>query len=344
MRTFEITANEANQRFDKYLKKLLPNAGSGFLYKMLRKKNIVLNGKKAEGKEILAGGDRVQLYLSEETFLKFSKDPVELEKEYKMLSNLPMNGLTVVWENADIIALNKPANMLSQKAEPTDISANEYLLGYLIREGVLSFEDFKTFHPSVANRLDRNTTGLLLAGKTLKGLQELSDALKSRSIHKYYHAVVVGKVTEPAHLTGYLQKDERTNQVTIYPMNEPEDTSLAEENVSLARGNASTSANETLPDGAAWIETAYRPLKSTEEYTLLEIQLITGKTHQIRAHLASIGHPIIGDLKYGDEALNRTYRDRCKIRHQMLHAYCVELSADRSVIAPEPIEFKRFFE
>jgi 23S rRNA pseudouridine955/2504/2580 synthase len=254
-----------------------------------------------------------------------------------------MNGLTVVWENADIIALNKPANMLSQKAEPTDISANEYVLVYLIREGVLSFEDFKTFHPSVANRLDRNTTGLLLAGKTLKGLQELSDALKSRSIHKYYHAVVVGKVTEPAHLTGYLQKDERTNQVTIYPMNEPEDTSLAEENVSLARGNASTSANETLPDGAARIETAYRPLKSTEEYTLLEIQLITGKTHQIRAHLASIGHPIIGDMKYGDETVNRTYRDRCKIRHQMLHAYCVELSADEKIIAPEPIEFSRLF-
>jgi 23S rRNA pseudouridine955/2504/2580 synthase len=336
MRTFEITDNEANQRFDKYLKKLLPNAGSGFLYKMLRKKNIVLNGKKAEGKELLASGDRVQLYLSEETFLKFSKDPVELEKEYKMLSNLPMHGLTVVWEDADIIALNKPANMLSQKAEPTDISANEYVLGYLIREGALTFEEFKTFHPSVANRLDRNTTGLLLAGKTLKGLQYLADALKNRSIHKYYHAVVAGKVTEPAHLTGYLKKDDRTNQVTIYPMNEPEDASLTQ-------GNACTSANETLPDGAALIETSYRPLKSTEEYTLLEIQLITGKTHQIRAHLASIGHPIIGDLKYGDETVNRTYRDRCKIRHQMLHAYCVELSADRSVIAPEPEEFSRLF-
>jgi 23S rRNA pseudouridine955/2504/2580 synthase len=317
MRTFEITDNEANQRFDKYLKKLLPNAGSGFLYKMLRKKNIVLNGKKAEGKEILVNGDRVQLYLSEETFLKFSKDPVELEKEYKMLSTLPMNGLTVIWEDADIIALNKPANMLSQKAEPTDISANEYLLGYLIREGVLTFEEFKTFHPSVANRLDRNTTGLLLAGKTLKGLQYLADALKNRSIHKYYHAIVAGKVTESAHLTGYLKKDDRTNQVTVYPMNEPEDASL--------------------------IETAYRPLKSTEEYTLLEIQLITGKTHQIRAHLASIGHPIIGDMKYGDEAINRTYRDRHKIRHQMLHAYCVELSAGQSVIAPEPEEFLRMF-
>jgi 23S rRNA pseudouridine955/2504/2580 synthase len=229
--------------------------------------------------------------------------------------------------------------MLSQKAEPTDVSANEYVLGYLIRVGALTFEDFKTFHPSVANRLDRNTTGLLLAGKTLKGLQELSDALKNRSIHKYYHAVVAGKVTEPAHLTGYLKKDDRTNQVTVYPMNEPEGNSHA----SNETENACTSANETLPEGAALIETDYRPLKSTEEYTLLEIQLITGKTHQIRAHLATIGHPIIGDMKYGNEAINRTYRDRYKIRHQMLHAYCVELSADRSVIAPEPEEFLRMF-
>jgi 23S rRNA pseudouridine955/2504/2580 synthase len=323
MRTFNITDNEANQRFDKYLKKLLPNAGSSFLYKMLRKKNIVLNGKKAEGKEILSAGDQVQLFFSEETFFKFSKDPEAQKKEFQMLSELPMKGLTVIWENEDIIALNKPANMLSQKAEAADLSANEYLLGYLIREGALTFEDYRTFHPSVANRLDRNTTGLLLCGKTLKGLQYLSEALKSRSINKYYHAVVAGKVTESAHLKGYLKKDDVTNQVTVYPLESKE--------------------NGSLPDGASLIETAYRPLKSTEEYTLLEIHLITGKSHQIRAHLASIGHPIIGDMKYGDEAINRTYRDRYKIRHQMLHAYCVEFSADQKVTAPEPEEFLRLF-
>lgn len=312
MREFIIQHNDSGQRLDKYLKKLLPNASSGFLYKMLRKKNITLNGSKAEGKELLKNEDLVRIFFSEETFEKFSKDPAALKKEYEGLKSLPMKGLKVLYEDTDIIALNKPYNMLSQKAAPEDISANEYLLGYLIRQGALTLEEMNTFRPSVCNRLDRNTTGILLAGKTLKGLQQLSKDLKSREAGKYYRALVAGCILEPACLKGFLKKDEVTNHVTVY---------------------------EAKAEGALWIETAYEPIEVYEDYTMLEIHLITGRSHQIRAHLASIGHPIIGDPKYGSPEINRRYQKAHSITHQLLHAYRVELPGQEPIVAPLPKEF-----
>ena len=174
MKEFVIKSNEANQRFDKYLKKLLPNAGTSFIYKMLRKKNITINKKKATGKEIISNGDVVNIFFSDETFEKFSTNDSELKSCFETLSTLDLAGLQIIKETADILVANKPANMLSQKAADTDISANERLIGYLIKTNQLSYEDSKTFKPSVCNRLDRNTTGLILMGKTLNGLQELS--------------------------------------------------------------------------------------------------------------------------------------------------------------------------
>ena len=157
-------------------------------------------------------------------------------------------------------------------AKEQDLSANEYLLGYLIRSGALSLETFGTFRPSVCNRLDRNTTGLLLMGKTLAGAQMLSEGLRERTIHKFYRAIVSGNVTKPVHLSGWLIKDEHTNQVKI----------LTQEQKDAVR-----------------IETSYTSVQAKGTCSLLEICLITGKTHQIRAHLASVGHPVIGDRKYG---------------------------------------------
>ena len=215
MKEFTIKKNEENQRFDKYLRKLLPNAGNSFLYKMLRKKNITCNGKKASGNEMLKEGDIVRLFLSDETYEKFSMDETLLLKQFKGLEALKLNGLRIIYEDSDILIANKPANMLSQKAVEKDISANEYLLGYLIQKGDLTFEDYKTFRPSVCNRLDRNTTGLLLMGKTLKGSQELSQKLKERSAQKYYYAIVAGNVREDAHLKGYLKKDNKENKVQV---------------------------------------------------------------------------------------------------------------------------------
>lgn len=314
MREFIIQENEANQRLDKYLKKLLVNASTGFLYKMLRKKNITLDGKKAAGNEILHRGSKVCIFFSEDTLLKFMQDEKVLEDEYNALKALPMKGLQIIYEDADMLIADKPADMLSQKAEAADFSANEYLLGYLIREGELTLKEFETFRPSVCNRLDRNTTGLLLMGKSLAGSQLLSKELKERTIQKYYRAVVFGHVTEKEHLSGWLLKDEKTNKAEIF---------AAEK------------------EGASRIETAYEPVAYKDGLTLLEIHLITGKTHQIRAHLSSIGYPIIGDRKYGVPAVNQKYYERCKVRHQLLHAYRVVFPDGQTYIAPMPEVFGR---
>ena len=318
MKEFIIKENEANQRFDKFLIKLLPNASKGFIYKMLRKKNIVCNGKKATGNEILSCGDSIKVFLSDETFLKFSQDEGKLIKEYEALKKLDMHGIDVIYEDDDMLVVNKPANMLSQKATGGDISANEYILGYLIRNGSFEFEEFKTFRPSVCNRLDRNTTGLLLMGKSLNGLQMLSSMLKDRTLNKYYHAVVSGEVTTGKYLKGYLTKDSRSNTVKI--------------------------TDEAIDDTSVYIETSYEPIKVSKECSLLEIHLITGKTHQIRAHLSSVGHPIIGDYKYGNGEINKKYKSQYNVKHQLLHAYRLEFPDGKKIIAPKPNVFNEIMD
>ena len=310
MKEFVIKSNEANQRFDKYLKKLLPNAGTSFIYKMLRKKNITINKKKATGKEIVSNGDVVNIFFSDETFEKFSTNDSELKSCFETLSTLDLAGLQIIKETADILVANKPANMLSQKAADTDISANERLIGYLIKTNQLSYEDYKTFKPSVCNRLDRNTTGLILMGKTLNGLQELSKSLKDRSINKYYRTIVSGEISSSMTIKGYLTKNTSTNKVTI--------------------------TDDKISEDSQYIETAYKPVSCKNNLTLLEVHLITGRSHQIRAHLASIGHPIIGDYKYGNDSINRLYRDKYKVRHQLLHAHRIEFNDENQTIAPTP--------
>lgn len=287
MKLITVHKQEEGQRLVKLLGAYLKEAPNSFFYKMLRKKNITLNGKKADGTEKLKCGDEIRLFLSDETYEKFAGKVQPKEK-------FPMAKLNIVYEDSNVIFINKPAGMLSQKSVPSDVSLNEYLLGYLEKSGQWKQEESKAFRPSVCNRLDRNTSGMVICGKSMAGLQQMAALLKDRSLHKYYLCLVKGVMTEGQHLEGYLLKDENSNQVKIFQ-------------------------KET--EGAAHIITEYEPLYTEGETTLLKVTLVTGKSHQIRAHLSSIGHPIIGDPKYGDRKVNAFFRETHGIKNQMLHAW-----------------------
>lgn len=285
MKQFIIGENEAGQRFDKYLAKLLKEAPKSFFYKMMRKKNIVLNGKKATGNEKLKSGDQVRLYLSDETFENFAGKATVSKAVCK---------LSVVYEDKDILLINKPAGMLSQPDKTGKPSLVEYVIGYLLTKGEVTERDLFTFKPSVCNRLDRNTSGIVAAGKSLRGLQMLSALFHERSMSKYYLCITEGVIEKENHIRGYLHKDEKSNKVIV----------------------SEKKRKDSLP-----IETRYQPLGNNGTLTLLKVELITGRSHQIRAHLASVGHPIIGDHKYGSRVKNQMYGEKYHLEHQLLHGY-----------------------
>ena len=293
MRELVVTKNEAGQRFDKYLLKYLNKAGTGFIYKMLRKKNIVLNDKKANGNEILSVEDNVKLYLSEDTIISFRED------KKAGFANKSVNGLDkkldIIYEDDNVLLINKPCGILSQKAQKDDISINDIAVAYLLKNN--PGKEDTTFIPSICNRLDRNTTGIIVVGKSLIGLQTMSKLFKDRTIHKYYLALVDGVIRENSLISGFLTKDSKTNKVSI---------------------------SKTEKKESDYIETYYEPIKYFDNMTLLKVCLITGKTHQIRAHLSSIGHPILGDYKYGNNKLNETIKKKYKVKSQLLHSYILE--------------------
>jgi 23S rRNA pseudouridine955/2504/2580 synthase len=353
MKEFTITAADAQQRLDKYLKRRLPEAGTSFLYKMLRKKNFTLNGQKAEGREILHQGDVVRLFLSDETYAKFAgiappegtgegrqqapacgenKGTVTGRSGQQVFSGTghdnegaTLSGdrssfaeritlyqkayhsraegfskIRVLKDCGDIVLLHKPAGVLSQQALRSDLSLNEWFAGYLIENKRVAADALSLYTPSVANRLDRNTEGIVLGAVTLRGAHLCGELLKERSVHKFYQMVVKGRMAQRAGtIKGYLRKDPKTNTVRILP---------------------------APAEGADYTETIWRVLSSNGQLSLLEAELVTGKTHQLRAHLSSIGHPILGDVKYGDPALNAAYRKE-GVRHQLLYCCRVEFPA-----------------
>ncbi len=292
MQRIQIDENEAGQRVDKFLHKFMPLAASSFFYKMLRKKNITLNGKKAEGKEKLVKGDVLCLYLSDETINQFRggrANTDEYEEAYKKLK-----GIEVVYEDRNVVIVNKPAGILSQKAAAEDLSVNEWLIGYLLKTGVMDESQLSTYKPSVCNRLDRNTFGLVIGAKSLAGSQKMSSLLKSRKVRKFYRMFVKGQVAQEELLEGLLVKDEENNRSY------------------LVKGDERKAGSP--------IKTRYYPVSRYSDRTLVEAELITGKPHQLRLHMAGIGHPVLGDYKYGDRSWNDRYKRQYQINSQLLCA------------------------
>ena len=291
-----IEKNEAGQRLDKFLAKYMNEASKSFFYKMMRKKNITLNGKKCEGNEKLAEGDVVKLFLAEDTIEKFSSVQVQEVKKVD---------LDILYEDDEIILVNKPAGMLSQKAKETDESLVEYLIDYLLGSGKLTESGLRAFRPSVCNRLDRNTSGIVAAGKSLAGLQMLSGVFKDRSIHKYYQCLVSGEIRDVKTVDGWLLKDEKKNQVRI-----------------LTDVEAKRFEGKGGDEEPKRIRTKYEPIATDGRFTLLRVTLLTGRSHQIRAHLASLGHPIVGDSKYG--GVSKVTPSGRTVKYQLLHSYRLE--------------------
>lgn len=313
MQEIIVSANEAGQRFDKLLAKYLNEAPKSFLYKMLRKKNIVLNGKKATGNEKLEVGDSIKLFLADETIEKFSKMQIQHTKKK----------LDVIYEDEHVLLINKPVGMLSQKAAANDESLVEHIISYMLDSKQLTEAELRSFKPSICNRLDRNTSGLVVAGKSLIGLQKMGELFKERSLKKFYRCLVFGQVREKQYIKGFLEKDEKTNKVTI----------------------SKTPFGDALP-----IETEYEPIWTNGKITLLEVHLITGRTHQIRAHLASMNHPILGDYKYGSKKINDKFKEMYGLESQLLHAYRLELPvmdeplqaiSEKQFVAPIPALFDK---
>ena len=379
MREIYVSTNEAGQRLDKLLRKYLKNANTSFIYKMLRKKNIVLNDKKAEGKEILNLGDSVKMYFSEETFATMtgrsgqhseSADtnrtaaanasakracPASDQTSSAGKSNAQTyrNGSSrntserrekrafdvegfrkhIVYEDENLLVLNKPSGWLSQSDASGLPSVNERCLQYLMATGALTEAQLQTFRPGIANRLDRNTSGLILFGKTLPALQALATLLRDRTMEKYYLAIVNGDIDHAQRIDGYLAKDERTNRVEIRPQPFPDAVEIHTAYKPLKRSaDASGTAINAVKDfphvvrdtkrcGTGTHTDVKETMRHRAEYTVLKVHLITGKTHQIRAHLRSIGHPIIGDPKYGRKDANAYYRTHGGVQSQLLHAW-----------------------
>lgn len=286
MKQIKIEENEHDQRIDRFLKKYFSNATKSFIYKMLRKKRIKLNGKRANPEDIVYEGDEIQLYLSDETIEKFISSEKEIKKS---------NNLDVIYEDKNIAIINKPKGILSHSSSDEDeINVADEFVSYLYDKEEYIPQVGSTFAPSICNRLDRNTSGIIIGAKNYNTLKAINYSLKNRTISKYYKCIVKGKVKNDQKLEGFLVKDEETNKVSV-SIDELEDSKQ--------------------------IETQVKVLHTNDEYSLLEINLITGRTHQIRAHLSSIGHPVIGDMKYGERKVNDFFKKRYGLNSQYLHAY-----------------------
>lgn len=282
MKEFIINSNDANQRLDKFIQKSVPRLPQSMMYKAIRNKRIKINGKRAEISTRLQTGDIVQMYINDEFF--------DTTVETEFMAAPPV--LDIVYEDENIILIDKKNGLVvHEDNENTVDTLINRLKHYLYDKGEYNPEEENSFAPSLCNRLDRNTGGIVIAAKNAESLRILNQKIKDRELEKYYLCITVGVPPKKKDtITAYLEKNSDDNTVKVT--------------------DRKTDKNKT-------IITTYKVLKTKGNLALLEIKLDTGRTHQIRAHMAYIGCPLLGDGKYGINRVNKEY----KIKTQALYSY-----------------------
>lgn len=285
MKEFTIQKNDAGQRADKFITKVCPALPKSAMYKYIRKKSIKCNGKRMEISQKLCEGDVIQMYINDEFFAKAEDSKSFLAAPAK---------LDVIYEDENILLADKPVGLVVHEDESgTPDTLINRLLHYLYEKGEYDPEKEQSFTPALCNRIDRNTQGIVICAKTAEALRVMNQKIKDRELHKQYLCVTVGiPPKKQARLTAYHSRDEKTKTVKVW--------------------DKKNSFNKTMI-------TDYRVLKENREkdLALLEVDLITGRTHQIRAHLAHEGYPLLGDGKYGINRVNRAYN----VKTQALCSY-----------------------
>ena len=277
-----IKKNDANQRFDRFLRKYFTNAPLSLIQKNIRKKNFKINGKRATADMFVKEADVVNMYISDNDYNKWVR-----KIDYKASDF----DLDIVYEDENIIILDKKSGLLTHSSNPKEYGNNlvDQMISYLIKTKKVDSRD-KTFTPAVVNRLDRNTEGLVIGAKNAMALRNLNQAIRENKISKYYLTIVKGEIKEEFTIDTYISKNENKNKVK-------------------------------QTDKGSRIITKFRPIESNGYFSLIECELLTGKTHQIRYSLKKNKTPIIGDRKYGNKDINNMLFDKLAIKNQVLLAY-----------------------
>lgn len=291
MRTIEIKKNDSGQRLDKFLQKRFRTLPKSLMYKYIRKKCIKVNGKKCDIQTMLCEGDVLTFYIKDEFF-----EQSEV-KNYEFLK-APAK-FDIVYEDENIILIDKKPGVIVHPDKNYHFdSLVSRVQHYLYDKGEYNPEEEKSFSPALVNRIDRNTGGIVIAAKNAESLRIMNLKMKTRELEKYYLCLIHGKPKlESDTLTGYITKNESKNKVTVF---------------------------KKQVDGSKEIRTKYNILDSNGKYSLAEVELLTGRTHQIRAHMASIGHPLVGDSKYSNKKAPDIFK------YQALYSYKLKFNFTES--------------